>query len=70
MALVNSQQVAVTRSLCFEAKMKCFYRRLVGERDTVRVWDEEKPTTIYKIDEQLGFTVEHREICPVSYNNL
>ena len=43
-----------------------------GERrgDKLGVWDEHIHTTMYKIDNQQGPTVEHRELYSVSCNNL
>ena len=33
-------------------------------------WDYHIHTTIYKIDKQKGFTVQHGELYPISCNNL
>ena len=44
-------------------------RKAVGEGNLgVRNW--QIYTTIYKIDEQQGPTVEHRELYSIFYNNL
>ena len=39
-----------------------------GWRDKLGVWDEHMHTTIYKIDNQQGPTVQHRELDSISYN--
>ena len=39
-------------------------------RDKLGVWDEQIHTTVYKIDEQQGPTVYHRELYSISCNNL
>ena len=41
---------------------------LDGEK--LEAWDKHIHTTIYKIDNQQGPTVQHRELYPVSCNNL
>ena len=41
-----------------------------GGRDKLGVWDEQKHTTVYKIDKQQGPTVEHRELYSASCNYL
>ena len=35
-----------------------------------RVWDQEVQTTMYKIDKQQGYIVQHREIYPLFKNNF
>ena len=44
--------------------------RLVGGRDKSGAWDEHIHTTVYKIDNQQGPTVEHRELYSIFCNNL
>ena len=45
-----------------------------GEREGVMgkkgVWDWEVPSTMYKINEQRGYTVQQREIQLLFYNNF
>ena len=41
-----------------------------GRRDKLEVWDLQMHTTIYKIDKQQGFTLQHRELYLISYNKL
>ena len=44
-----------------------------GERvreDKSGAWNQQVETVIYKIDEQQGPTVQHRELYSVHYNNL
>ena len=38
--------------------------------DKLGVWDEQIHTTIYKIDNQQGPTVQHRELYSIFCNNL
>ena len=40
------------------------------QRDKLGVSDEQIHTTMYKTDEESGFTVEYRELNSVSCNNL
>ena len=42
----------------------------VGGRRIIGVWDWYWCTTIFKIDNQQGPTVQHREFCSAYYNNL
>ena len=42
----------------------------LGGRGRLGVWDRHVHTAIYKIDNQQGPTVEHRELCSVLCNNL
>ena len=37
-----------------------------GGGDKLGVWNQEIQATIYKIDKQQGFTVEHRELYAIS----
>ena len=39
-------------------------------RDRLGVWDWHEHTIIFKIDDQLGPTVQHKEFCSVFCNNL
>ena len=39
-------------------------------RDKLGGWDEQIHTTIYKIDNQQGHTVQHRELYSIFCNNL
>ena len=41
-----------------------------GGRDKLVGWDYHIHTTIYKIDKQKGFIVQHGELYPISCNNL
>ena len=41
-----------------------------GGRDKLGVWDEQIHTTAYKIDNQQGPTVQHRELYSIPCNNL
>ena len=42
-----------------------------GERgDKSGAWDKQTHTTIYKIDNQQGPTVRHRELYSIFYDNL
>ena len=47
-----------------------FQRRNMVERDKLGVWDYHTQTTVYKIDNQQGPTVEHREIYLRACNNI
>ena len=46
-----------------------FYQRGKGERDRVGIWDQQIQTTMYKADKQ-GLIVQHRELCPISCNEV
>ena len=37
----------------------------VGGRDKLEVWDQQKQTTIHKINKQQAFTVQYRESYPI-----
>ena len=39
-------------------------------RDNLGVWDEHVHCTVNKIDNQKGFTVQHRELYSIFCNNL
>ena len=41
-----------------------------GGGDNLGVWDLQIHTTVYKIDKQQGFTVQHRELYSISCNNI
>ena len=45
-----------------------------GEREEGRgelgLWDQDLQMTIHKIEKQQGFTLWHRELYPLPYNNL
>ena len=43
---------------------------MVGGRDRLGVWDGSVPTAIFKIDNQQGPTVQHRELCSILCNKL
>ena len=42
----------------------------MGGRDKLGVWDQQIQSTIYKIDKQQGFTIQHREVYSIFCNNL
>ena len=46
------------------------YQKGGGERDKLGVWDENIHTTMFKIDNQQGPTVQHRELYSISCKNL
>ena len=51
-------------------QMYGYQRGNVGGRDKLGVWDYHIHTTIYKIDNQQGPTVQHKELYSVLCNNL
>ena len=46
------------------------YQRGRWVRNKLGVWDQQIQNTIYKIDNQKGFTVQHRELYSIPCNNL
>ena len=38
------------------------------EKDKLGVWNQQIQTTVYKIDKQQSPTVQHRELCLISYS--
>ena len=40
------------------------------KRDSLGVWDGHRYTAVFKMDNQEGPTVEHRELCSILCNNL
>ena len=63
-------------------KLFCYRNRLIdkenqlpfitreGDGDKLGVWDLQIHTTVYKIDKQQRFTVQHRELYSISCNNI
>ena len=51
-------------------KQKKTHRHSQLGRDKLGVWDSYVHATIYKTYNQLGPSVEHRELYSISYNNL
>ena len=45
-------------------------KRTWGDKDKLGVWDQQIHTITYKTDKQRGPTIQHRELYPVSCNNL
>ena len=42
----------------------------MGGRDSLRVWDGHVHTAIFKMDNQQGPTVQHRELCSMLWGSL
>ena len=38
--------------------------------DKLEIWDQQIQTALYKTDNHQRFTVQHRELYPMSHNNL
>ena len=47
-----------------------YQRGNTGGKDKLGVWDQQIHTTIYKIDNQEGPTVQHRDLYSIYCNNL
>ena len=42
----------------------------MGGKGRLGVWDQHGHASLFKIDNQQGPTVYHRELCSIFYNNL
>ena len=50
--------------------LTCGYQKEYERWEGQLWWDEPIQTSVYKVDKQQGYTIEHKELYPLSCNNL